>query len=106
MPMPDTACPASNPRRVSASCAPTGMPLGLLPGMSYEENITFLAPGDRLILVSDGLIEAHDAEQQIFGTKRLLETLADQPAGVELHPLSAGKTGSNSPHPAGNAKTT
>lgn len=65
----------------------TGMPLGLLPGMSYEEKCSFLAPGDRLILVSDGLIEAHDAEQQIFGTKRLLETLAHQPAGVGSIPF-------------------
>jgi serine phosphatase RsbU (regulator of sigma subunit) len=65
----------------------TGMPLGLLPGMPYEEKCSFLAPGDRLILVSDGLIEAHDADQQIFGTKRLLETLAHQPAGVESIPF-------------------
>jgi serine phosphatase RsbU (regulator of sigma subunit) len=65
----------------------TGMPLGLLPGMAYEEKSTVLAPGDNVILVSDGLIEAHNAEHQIFGTKRLLETLAHRPTGVESIPF-------------------
>ncbi len=64
----------------------TGMPLGLLPGMKYEEITTFMAPGDRLVLVSDGLIEAHNAEQQIFSTRRLLETLAARPDEVESIP--------------------
>ena len=38
-----------------------GMPLGLLPGMDYEENEVVLAPGDCLLLHSDGIVEAHDA---------------------------------------------
>ena len=65
----------------------TGMPLGLLPGMTYEEKTTTLAPGDRVILVSDGLIEAHNAERQIFGTHRLLESLADRPADWDCIPF-------------------
>jgi serine phosphatase RsbU (regulator of sigma subunit) len=65
----------------------TGMPLGLLPGMAYEENSAILAPGDRLILVSDGLIEAHNTDQQIFGTRRLLEALSAQPRQVEAIPF-------------------
>jgi serine phosphatase RsbU (regulator of sigma subunit) len=65
----------------------TGMPLGLLPGMAYEENCTFLAPGDRVTLVSDGLIEAHNAEQQIFSTRRLLESLAARPREAEVIPF-------------------
>ncbi|MBI3960866.1 MAG: SpoIIE family protein phosphatase, partial [Chloroflexi bacterium] len=36
-----------------------GMPLGLLPGMAYEEKETTLTPGDTLLLYSDGLVEAH-----------------------------------------------
>ena len=63
------------------------MPLGLLPGMTYEEHSAFLAPGDRVVLVSDGLIEAHNAEQQIFGTRRLLEALSAQPRQVEAIPF-------------------
>ena len=65
----------------------TGMPLGLLPGMSYEENTTILAPGDHVILVSDGLTEAHNAERQIFGTRRLVECLADRPVDMDCIPF-------------------
>ena len=39
----------------------TGMPLGLLPGMDYEEKEATLAPGDTVLLHSDGLAEAHTA---------------------------------------------
>ena len=64
----------------------TGMPLGLLPGMSYEEKTSLLAHGDTLILVSDGLIESHNTQQQIFSTPRLLECLAAQPDEIESIP--------------------
>ena len=37
-----------------------GMPLGLMTGMKYEERETLLAPGDSLLLHSDGIVEAHD----------------------------------------------
>jgi Stage II sporulation protein E (SpoIIE) len=36
------------------------MPLGLMPHMVYEEHDTRLAPGDTLLLHSDGLAEAHN----------------------------------------------
>ena len=38
----------------------TGMPLGLLPGMSYEEKEIILQRGDTVLFYSDGLVEAHD----------------------------------------------
>ena len=38
-----------------------GMPLGLMPGMAYEEKEATLAPGDSVLLHSDGVVEAHDA---------------------------------------------
>ena len=40
-----------------------GMPLGLMTGMSYEEKATVLAPGDTLLLHSDGIVEAHDPQR-------------------------------------------
>jgi serine phosphatase RsbU (regulator of sigma subunit)/anti-sigma regulatory factor (Ser/Thr protein kinase) len=49
----------------------TGMPLGLLPGMEYEEVEATLAPGDALLLYSDGITEAHDGTREMFGTERL-----------------------------------
>jgi serine phosphatase RsbU (regulator of sigma subunit)/anti-sigma regulatory factor (Ser/Thr protein kinase) len=48
-----------------------GMPLGLMPGMTYEETEATLAPGAHLLLYSDGVTEAHDAEREMFGGDRL-----------------------------------
>ena len=48
-----------------------GMPLGLMPGMGYEERERILAPGDGMLLYSDGLIEAHDPRHEMFGTPRM-----------------------------------
>jgi serine phosphatase RsbU (regulator of sigma subunit) len=60
----------------------TGMPLGLLPGMEYEEVEAVLAPGETLLLYSDGITEAHDPEREMFGTERLAERVAG--GGAEL----------------------
>jgi serine phosphatase RsbU (regulator of sigma subunit) len=48
-----------------------GMPLGLLPGMSYEEKQIVLQRGDSVLFYSDGLVEAHDPHRQMFGFPRL-----------------------------------
>jgi serine phosphatase RsbU (regulator of sigma subunit)/CHASE1-domain containing sensor protein/anti-sigma regulatory factor (Ser/Thr protein kinase) len=48
-----------------------GMPLGLMPGMEYEEDETSLAAGDNLLFYSDGLVEAHDPKGEMFGFPRL-----------------------------------
>ncbi len=47
------------------------MPLGLMPGMSYEEKEATLEAGDRALFYRDGLIEAHDLHREIFGFPRL-----------------------------------
>jgi serine phosphatase RsbU (regulator of sigma subunit) len=36
-----------------------GMPLGLMPGMFYEEKETVLGPGEGVLFYTDGLVEAH-----------------------------------------------
>jgi serine phosphatase RsbU (regulator of sigma subunit)/anti-sigma regulatory factor (Ser/Thr protein kinase) len=61
-----------------------GMPLGLMSGMTYEEHETLLAPGDSLLLHSDGIVEAHDPQGQMFGFPRLKELVARYPGGSEL----------------------
>jgi serine phosphatase RsbU (regulator of sigma subunit) len=55
-----------------------GMPLGLLPGMGYEEKETILAPGDSTLFYSDGLVEAHDPKGEMFGLPRLRELVAER----------------------------
>jgi len=56
-----------------------GMPLGLMPGMGYEEKEAILEPGECILFYSDGLIEAHDPKGEMFGTIRLRDLLAEHP---------------------------
>jgi serine phosphatase RsbU (regulator of sigma subunit) len=48
-----------------------GMPLGLMPTMGYEEKEAVLEDGDSALFYSDGLIEAHDPQREMFGLPRL-----------------------------------
>ena len=52
------------------------MPLGLMPGMRYEEKDTILTSGDSTLFYSDGLVEAHDPQGEMFGFPRLRELVA------------------------------
>src|SRR5215211_3412560 len=60
-----------------------GMPLGLMPGMRYEEEEAVLVPGESVLLYSDGLIEAHDPKGRMFGTPRLRNLLTEYPPDAE-----------------------
>jgi len=62
----------------------TGMPLGLMPGMTYEEKETTLLPGESLFFYSDGLVEAHNPQGEMFGFPRLRDLLASHPGGAPL----------------------
>jgi steroid delta-isomerase-like uncharacterized protein len=54
-----------------------GMPLGLMPGMSYEEKEIVLDAGQRVLFYTDGLVEAHDPEGEMFGFPRLRALVAE-----------------------------
>ena len=54
-----------------------GMPLGLMPGMSYEENEIVLDAGEAALFYSDGLVEAHDLKGEMFGFPRLRQLVAE-----------------------------
>jgi serine phosphatase RsbU (regulator of sigma subunit) len=54
-----------------------GMPLGLMPAMSYEEKEIVLQAGEAALLYSDGLVEAHDPEGEMFGFPRLRALVAE-----------------------------
>jgi serine phosphatase RsbU (regulator of sigma subunit)/ketosteroid isomerase-like protein len=58
-----------------------GMPLGLMEGMSYEEKETFLAPAEYVLFYTDGLVEAHNPQGEMFGTPRLRNLLSKRPEG-------------------------
>ena len=62
-----------------------GMPLGLMPGMGYEEKETTLHSGDAALFYSDGLVEAHDPKGEMFGFPKLRALISEhdseQPLG-------------------------
>jgi serine phosphatase RsbU (regulator of sigma subunit)/anti-sigma regulatory factor (Ser/Thr protein kinase) len=62
----------------------TGMPLGAMPGMRYQEKEAVLAPGDVILLHSDGLAEAHDGSRAMFGFPRMRTLMGGLGIGQEL----------------------
>jgi serine phosphatase RsbU (regulator of sigma subunit)/ketosteroid isomerase-like protein len=57
-----------------------GMPLGLMPQMSYEEKEIVFEAGEAALLYSDGLVEAHDPKGEMFGFPRLRALVAEHGA--------------------------
>jgi serine phosphatase RsbU (regulator of sigma subunit) len=54
-----------------------GMPLGLMPGMGYEEKEIVLDAGEVALFYTDGLVEAHDPKGEMFGFPRLRALIAE-----------------------------
>jgi serine phosphatase RsbU (regulator of sigma subunit)/ketosteroid isomerase-like protein len=57
-----------------------GMPLSLMPGMGYEEKETILEAGEATLFYSDGLVEAHHPNREMFGFPRLRALIAEHGA--------------------------
>jgi serine phosphatase RsbU (regulator of sigma subunit) len=62
----------------------TGMPLGLMPGMHYEEQEVIVAVDESILFYSDGLVEAHNPEREMFGFPRLKALLQEHTGGAKL----------------------
>ncbi len=61
-----------------------GLPLGIRDGVRYDEYEVTLGPGDWIFQYTDGVTEATNAEEELFGTERLLEALRSlRPASPE-----------------------
>ena len=54
-----------------------GMPLGLMPAMSYEEKEIVLDAGETALFYSDGIVEAHNPNGEMFGFPRLRALVAE-----------------------------
>ncbi len=52
----------------------TGMPLGIFEEASWKAKTVELGSGDMLILYTDGITEAHNRQEELFGDQRLLMT--------------------------------
>jgi serine phosphatase RsbU (regulator of sigma subunit) len=61
-----------------------GMPAGLLPDVEYVENVVQLDPGDLLVMYTDGVTEARNADGEQFGMARLAAVVDGTDGGVEL----------------------
>jgi sigma-B regulation protein RsbU (phosphoserine phosphatase) len=61
--------------------AATGLPLGLLPAVSYTAREVHLAPGDLLLLYTDGIVEATNPEDEEYGLDRLIAACLRYPGG-------------------------
>jgi serine phosphatase RsbU (regulator of sigma subunit) len=60
------------------------MPRGLMPGMGYEEKEIILGAGDRALFYSDGLVEAHNPQGEMFGFPRLQALVSEHGEGEPL----------------------
>lgn len=61
----------------------SGMPLGVLPQQHYQEITLSLDVGDTLLFFTDGVTEAMNGDQQIYGRPRLMEVFKSAPSSVE-----------------------
>ena len=67
----------------SASVRAEGFPLGMFPNVSYEELTVATKPGDVVVFISDGILDAENAEGEMYGHERLTSLLCsrrEQPA--------------------------
>ena len=53
----------------------SGPPLGMLPNPSYKEHTIELDTGNRLYMMTDGMTEAENPEEEMFGTERMVRSL-------------------------------
>ena len=60
-----------------------GFVIGAMPGMKYRDYTLELAPGDKLFVYTDGLPEATDGEQRMFGPARMLDALRSRETGSQ-----------------------
>lgn len=71
-----------SPEGVIRTLETTGTPLGLIPGGSFPAAETVLAPGDKIVIYSDGVSEARGPEAEFYGTDRLLRVVKEHAAAA------------------------
>lgn len=62
----------------------TGMPLGLMPDMTYDERTYRMQRGDEMVLTSDGITEAHNIDGEMYGFPRLMGRVAVKPPNDDM----------------------
>ncbi len=72
------ANPANEQRPTVRTINAEGFPLGLFPNAEYEEFTLSTQPGDLIVFFSDGIVDAINADSEMFGDDRLKELLESQ----------------------------
>lgn len=68
-------------RCVSGECdelAASGLPLGLTPGVVYDQASRRLDPGDVVVMVTDGITEARSFGAELYGQERLMQFIRER----------------------------
>jgi sigma-B regulation protein RsbU (phosphoserine phosphatase) len=60
-----------------------GFPLGLFPGVAYEEHLLKTNPGDLIVFFSDGIVDAENIHGEMYGTDRLCTLLQRHPTASQ-----------------------
>lgn len=61
----------------------SGLPLGVLPEQKFNEMTLSLAPGQSLVFYTDGITEAMDAKEEMYGKVRLQEAIATSAGDID-----------------------
>ena len=93
--MPDTILPTAASRRPAGAAERGWSPVGLFEDATYETGTEVSPPQGRLLIYTDGVIEARDGHDEEFGLQRLTDLCAaatgplDKPLGQ--HPGGGGE---------------
>lgn len=79
--MPDLLIVDGESHRIKYRLPSTGLPLGVEANSDTHEMMQYapISPGDKILMYSDGLIEARNGEEQEFGSERLVDAIASAP---------------------------
>lgn len=86
------SCAGHNPPRL-LRCGVTAVqplsdatmpPLGFMTNIQYIDHSVALSSGDRLVLYTDGIVEAHSPQGEMFGTQRLDDALCQCGGNAEV----------------------
>jgi sigma-B regulation protein RsbU (phosphoserine phosphatase) len=75
--------------RVERTATTHGLPLGLVPDAKFETGSVTLRPSDNLVLFTDGITEAENAENRLFSSAALNDLLLRQSSNVPSDIISS-----------------
>lgn len=73
----------TGPSGLRTRLQPTGPAVGMLPGMTFGGQHEQIAPGESLVVYTDGVTDAVGADGQRYSEERLLELLAEEPGPAQ-----------------------